>query len=209
MEIHAKQEDIYLMNKYLLYLSSFFALSIVSCESSSELAGHSDKSLMLAATIDTPATLAHCSPAPSFNNAMLKHGFSVGAAALIKKSEISDIADNIKTVKKLFRGQDIVFDKFIVLNRHHLKKINSDVSARLYCFQFTNKEDARAWFDVIDKTKSKNKRLITFSKPKKLMALSGKHVYIVEGYHISNYDVLQLIIDQLTETEVEAVFSPK
>jgi len=39
------------------------------------------------------------------------------------------------------------------------------------------------------------------------MALSKNHVYLVEGYHIANFDVLHFIIEQLPE--VDAVIGPK
>jgi len=190
------------MNKCIL----FVVLLIIFCNPISGYAENYDKNIILAALISTPLSMEHCSPASSFRQALFEHEFSVGAAELIEKSEIPNIADNIKSIKKLFSEKEEVFDRFSTLSRYYIKKNNSKINARFYCLKFSKKEDARAWFEVINRSAFKNKRLIIFKKPKKVMVLSGEYIYLIEGYHITNYDVLHFIVDQLTE--VDAVFSP-
>jgi len=93
-----------------------------------------------------------CNPDPSFAEALVKHGFSVSEAELIKKAEIPRVPDNIKSIKRLFQRQEDVFNGFSTLNRYHIKKTNSEISASFYCFQFLQNDAARAWFDVVGNT---------------------------------------------------------
>ena len=191
----------------ILYPSLFITLSIVSCNSSGDLVPKKDNEPKAAASSTNASTEGQCNPGPSFVENLVKHGYSVSQAELMKKEEIPNAPDNIKAIKKLFDGKQDVFNTFLVLDRYHIKKHDSDISARFYCFLFSNKNQARTWFDTARNTPSKYERLAIFRKPKKLMALSKNHVYLVEGYHIADYTVLQFIVDQLPE--VDAVFGPK
>lgn len=207
MEIFTKQKDIYFIIRSILCPSLFIALAIVSCNSSGQVAGKTDNKPISAASYTNLPTEEQCNPDMSFVEGLSKQGFSLSEAELIKKEDIPNLPDNIKAIEKLFEGQEDVFKTFYTLNRYHIKKHNSNISARFYCFKFLQKDDAQKWFDAVTSTPSKNKRLVTFSKPKKLMALSKNHVYLVEGYHIADYSVLHLIIEQIPE--VDAVLGPK
>lgn len=190
------------MNKRRPYLLLFTILLIISCSASGEPVGKSPAT----SSFSLPA-LQQCTLEPSFVDALVKQGFTISVAELIKKAEIPRVPDNIKSVKRLFQGQEEVFNGFSTLNRYHIKKNNSKVSANFYCFTFSQNNTARTWFEVVDKTPYKTNRLVIFSKPKKLMALSKNHVYLVEGYYIANFDVLNFLMAQLPE--VDAVLGPK
>jgi hypothetical protein len=195
------------MNKFLLCLSFLPMIIVLSCNASSERTGEPNGNLVVAKSSASTDASGQCSLAPSFKNSLAERGFSVSGPVLMTKGEIPTSADNIKAVQKLFQSKEEVFNTFSTLNRYRIDKKNSTISARFYCFKFANSESARAWFDTVDKTPSKNKRHITFKKPKKLMAISKNQIYLVEGYHIATYDVLHLIIDQLPE--IEAILGPK
>jgi hypothetical protein len=140
-----------------------------------------------------------------FRNALLEKGFAIHSPENIEKP---NIIDNIKRIKPFFKDNDELFFSYSVLSRHIINKKNSNISARLYCFQFSDNEQAFKWFDVVDKMKEKgNRRFVVFSKPKKLMALSENKIFLLEGYHISNFDALNFIIDQLKNVQV--VLGPK
>lgn len=134
-----------------------------------------------------------------FRIALQNKGYTVHSPEEIKKPEV---VDNIKRVKSLFNNKDIIFFSYLTLNRYAIYKGKDRIRARLYCFQFKNNEQAYRWFEVIDNSRSEgHRRLVVFSKPKKLLALAGDRVYLLEGYHISGFDSLYFIINQLENLE--------
>lgn len=142
----------------------------------------------------------------SLQEALTSQGFTVGLPVEIKKSEIETVADNVKAIQKLITTKN-QFYSFNKLNRFLINKDNSKIRTHFYCFEFQSKKKADTWFRLIDNSKPPTKRLIVFSKPKKLMALAGHNVYLLEGYNIANYDVLRLIINQLGK--LNAVLGPR
>lgn len=195
------------MKKLLLRLSFFPMLAILSCNASGELVGESNGNIMVASSTAVTNNADHCDLDPSFNDSLGEKGLSISGPELMTKAEIPTSADNIKAVQKLFQNNGEAFNTFSTISRYRIDKKNSNISARLYCFKFENNESARTWFDAVDKTPSKNKRQITFKKPKKLMALSKNQIYLIEGYHIATYDVLHQIIEQLPD--IEAILGPE
>jgi hypothetical protein len=72
-----------------------------------------------------------------------------------------------------------IFFSYSTLNRFAIYDCNKQIRARLYCLQFKSSEEAFTWFDVVDNSKSAgNRRLVVFSKPKKLLALAGDKVFL-------------------------------
>jgi len=114
--------------------SLFILLSIVSCNATGQIAEKSDDKITLATSSSSLPSKEQCNPDPSFAEALVKHGFSVSEAELIKKAEIPRVPDNIKSIKRLFQRQEDVFNGFSTLNRYHIKKTNSEISASFYCF---------------------------------------------------------------------------
>ncbi len=133
-----------------------------------------------------------------FKNSMQKKGYTVHLPEKIKKPEV---VDNITRIKTLFNDEDNLFFSYSTLNRYMIYEGNQ-IRARLYCFRFKNNSDALTWFKAVDNSKSTgNRRMVVFRKPKKLVALAESKVFLLEGYHISNFSTLDSIINQLENVE--------
>lgn len=139
-------------------------------------------------------------------NNLIKRKWAISNPVAIRKLEIPAISDNIKQVQQLFIGKEKLFGSFDTLHRYMMHNNKSRVNARLYCFEFKTAQQAKKWFNVIDKTKAKNKRKVIFSKPKKLAAIANNRIYLIEGYHIRNYEQLQFILTQLPN--VHSILGP-
>jgi hypothetical protein len=199
MEVSAIKEYIYAMiTKYLLYgfLNLLFCLSV----------GAAHFVPCFAATQQPDKTSVPCQLGKSmgpelsdqFNSAMQKNGYTVHLPEKIKKPEV---VDNIIRIKTLFNDEDNLFFSYSTLNRYMIYKGNQ-IRARLYCFRFENNSDALTWFKAVDNSKSAgNRRLVVLRKPKKLIALAENKVFLLEGYHISNFSTLDSIINQLENVE--------
>lgn len=134
-----------------------------------------------------------------FKKALEKEAYIINPPEAIRKPEV---VDNLKRIKSLFGDQDDIFFSYITLNRYTINSNKNDTHFRFYCFQFEKSEDAAKWFDVVEESKSQgNRRLVVFSKPKKLLALAKDKVFLLEGYHISNFDALEFIMAQLENVE--------
>jgi hypothetical protein len=139
-----------------------------------------------------------------FKKEIQKNGYTIQSPENIKKPEV---VDNLSRVKSLFGNKDVIFFSYLALNRYALFKGKNRIAARLYCFQFKNKEDASTWFRVIDHSKSQgSRRIVVLSKPKKLLGLAGDSVFLIEGYHISNFNPLYFILNQIDS--LEYILSP-
>lgn len=139
-----------------------------------------------------------------FKKAIQKNGYTIQSPENIKKPEV---VDNISRVKSLFGNKDDIFFSYSALNRYALFRGENRIAARLYCFQFNNEKDASKWFRVIDNSKSQgSRRLVVFSKPKKLLRLAGDSVFLIEGYHISNFNSLYFILNQIDS--LQYILSP-
>lgn len=214
MEIHAIKVDIHnMISRRHLYCFLFIFFSISACnadDTSTSISSveanmpHIQSSNQYATTTQENSNKAF-KINDKFRKALLKEGFTVHPPEDIKKP---NVVDNIQRIKPFFNDQEKVFFSYAKLNRYAIDNSKNKISARFYCFQFQNSKDAGAWFDVIDKSKALgNRRLIVFSKPKKLLALAQNKVFLLEGYHISNFDVLNFIVDQLDN--VQFVLGPK
>jgi hypothetical protein len=135
----------------------------------------------------------------NFIRALKKKGYTIQSPDNIKKPEV---VDNIARVQSLFGNKDDIFFSYSTLNRYAIYRGKTHIAARLYCFQFKDKEKASTWFRVIDNRKSRgSRRLVVFSKPKKLLGLAGDKVFLLEGYHISSFDSLYFILNQIDDLE--------
>jgi len=177
--------------KILIYVSAT-ALLAVSClagtESSNEKAIASKKQAGMRAVINE-----------NFRNALKKKGYEVQPPENIEKPEV---VDNIPRVKSLFGNNEEIFFSYTTLNRYVIYGAKNRISARLYCFQFKNREEASTWFEVLDNSKSQgNRRLVVFRKPKKLAGLANDRVFLLEGYFINSYEPLNFIINQIDNLE--------
>jgi len=128
---------------------------------------------------------------------LMTRKWAISSPVAIRKAEIPASSDNVKQVQQLFIGKEKLFDSFTSLHRYMLHNNKTRLNARLYCFDFKSSQHAKKWFNVIDKTKVKGKRQAIFSKPKKLLAIAGNRVFLLEGYHIRNFDSLKEIVKNL------------
>jgi hypothetical protein len=144
-----------------------------------------------------PSEASNCGIDTQFKQAILKNNFSIKQLLSIEKSSIPNIADNIKSIRKLFKGKETVFDAYSTLDRYTIKSSTSKISFNLYCFQFNDSQLASSWFDTLDKLKSTGIRTAILSRPKKIVALANNKIFVIEGYHISSFKSLHFILDQI------------
>ena len=209
MEIRTIKKDIHIMNshrKIALLLAILIILFAVSCNASNEQSANEGASIELAAAGSGTGAL-DCGIDSHFKDAILKKDFTISGPEKIAKSEIANIPDNIKAVKRIFTGKENIFDSFTALSRFMIKNNKSNVSARFYCFQFANDTAATNWFNVVKNAGPASERLVVFRKPKKLMALKDNKVFLVEGYHIATYEPLHFILAQLPD--VRSILGPE
>lgn len=211
MEIHAIQKDFYIMiiKPHISFLLVLL-LCATACHAKSTASSLADGLPENEQTGQKEVSIEkkmnkECLINEAFKQALLHKEFIVHPPEKIDKPKI---VDNIRRIKPLFAGKEEIFFSYSELSRYAIDNRTNKVSARLYCFEFEKSEDAAAWFDAVDQSKAEgNRRSIVFSKPKKLLALAQNQVVLLEGYHISNFDVLNYIIDKLDN--VQAVLGPK
>lgn len=182
---------IYRSIKLLIYVSAT-ALVAISC-----LAGTESLNEKAVAQKKQESTRPIISE--KFHNTLKNKGFNIQPPEIIGKPEV---VDNIPRVKSLFGNNDDIFFSYTNLKRYVIYKDTNRISARLYCFQFKNREEALTWFGVLDNSKTQgNRRLVVFRKPKKLSGLAGDRVFLLEGYFINSFESLNFIINQIDNLE--------
>ena len=201
-------------SKSRLWFMLYVSLLTNACIASPELANSGTDNSPQAATTsvvnnenNSTSEELNCGINTTFKQAILKNNFSVTQVLAIEKSSIPNIADNIKSIRKLFNGKETVFDAYTTLNRYTIKSSTSKISANLYCFQFKDSKSANNWFDTLDKLKSSGMRTAILTKPKKIIALANDKIFVIEGYRISSYKSLHLILDQIPNKQ--SIISPE
>ncbi len=117
------------------------------------------------------------------------------------------LVDNLRHVKSLFDFQEAEgFFSYQRLDRYYITNKGKGTSARLYSFRFESSEEAVLWFNTIESSHVSH-RLMVFGKPKKVMALVGSEVILIEGYNMSDYKALHFLINQIDGVEV--ILGPK
>lgn len=192
--------------KMPLLFAVLVVLFAISCNASTENSTPQDNKILLAANENKAGRLT-CGIGSEFESAILAKDFTISAPEKIEKSEIPNIPDNIKSIKKIYTGKDDIFESFTTLSRFMIMNKKSNISARFYCFQFDNANEASSWFNVIDNAGPESERFVFFRKPKKLMALADDKVFLVEGYHIATYEPLHFLLGQLRD--VRAILGPE
>ncbi|MGD8569385.1 MAG: hypothetical protein PVJ39_14970 [Gammaproteobacteria bacterium] len=193
-------------HKIIFLLTLLAILFAVSCNAPNGRSARQGTTVKLAAAESGVGGL-DCGIDSRFKNAILKKDFTISGPEQVTQSEIPNIPDNIKAVKRIYGGKEDIFDSFSTLSRFMIKNNKSNVNARFYCFQFANAKAATTWFNVVDKAGPTSERFVVFRKPKKLMALTNNKVFLVEGYHIATYEPLHFILAQLPG--VQAVLGPE
>ncbi len=140
--------------------------------------------------IDTP---------PSAINENFKRNIASHNYVLQKLDDVEKftLVDNLRHIKSLFDEQEAEgFFSYQQLSRYAINNKSKGTSAGVYVFRFENESEALIWFTIV-KSSHESHRLMVFGKPKKMMALAGQEVILIEGYHMSNYVALNFLIEQL------------